>query len=315
MNPTIRSVKKIWDHAEHNALTDLLSFQGQFYCTFRESDCHVFGKDGIIRILVSEDGKAWNSHSIIEKKGVDLRDPKLSISPENQLMLLVEEVIYEKEKALSRHSSVSFHQKQNLWTTLQHICRPFDWLWRIEWHENKAWGVSYRPGKEKWRTWLFCSEDGLNWNEVIEWDIPGGANETTLRFLDDGTMVALVRRNFKTNGFAWIGTSTSPYKKWNWKETKHHIGGPDFIVLPDQKMWAAGRVVERNPYGWFQKTALFSMELDKIQPALLLPSGGIDCSYPGMVYHDQQLWVSYYSSHEEKTAIYLAKIDLPEKLA
>ena len=40
---------------------------------------------------------------------------------------------------------------------------------------------------------------------------------------------------------------------------------------------------------------------------LTLPSGG-DNSYPGMVWHDTLLWTSYYSSHEEKTSIYLAKI-------
>ncbi|MEJ7592590.1 MAG: hypothetical protein WKF77_13640 [Planctomycetaceae bacterium] len=42
---------------------------------------------------------------------------------------------------------------------------------------------------------------------------------------------------------------------------------------------------------------------------LELPSGG-DTSYAGMVLHDGLLWVSYYSSHEEKTCIYLAKVKL-----
>ena len=43
---------------------------------------------------------------------------------------------------------------------------------------------------------------------------------------------------------------------------------------------------------------------------LTLPSGG-DTSYPGLVWHDDQLWVSYYSSHEGKTSIYLARVKLP----
>jgi hypothetical protein len=45
-------------------------------------------------------------------------------------------------------------------------------------------------------------------------------------------------------------------------------------------------------------------------PQLTLPSGG-DNSYPGMVWHGGQLWLSYYSSHEGKSSIYLAKIKLP----
>ena len=44
-------------------------------------------------------------------------------------------------------------------------------------------------------------------------------------------------------------------------------------------------------------------------PALRLPSGG-DNSYPGFVWYKDRLWTSYYSSHEGKTSVYLAKIAL-----
>jgi hypothetical protein len=40
-----------------------------------------------------------------------------------------------------------------------------------------------------------------------------------------------------------------------------------------------------------------------------LPSGG-DTSYAGLVWHDGVLWVSYYSSHEGKSAVYLAKVNV-----
>ena len=45
----------------------------------------------------------------------------------------------------------------------------------------------------------------------------------------------------------------------------------------------------------------------KLTEALKLPSGG-DTSYAGLVWHDGLLWISYYSSHEGKTNIYLAKV-------
>ena len=35
---------------------------------------------------------------------------------------------------------------------------------------------------------------------------------------------------------------------------------------------------------------------------------GGDTSYPGLLWHDGVLWVSYYSSHEGKTSIYLARV-------
>jgi hypothetical protein len=49
------------------------------------------------------------------------------------------------------------------------------------------------------------------------------------------------------------------------------------------------------------------VEKNTIEPILSLPSGG-DTSYPGLVWHDNVLWVSYYSSHEGKANIYLAKV-------
>ena len=83
------------------------------------------------------------------------------------------------------------------------------------------------------------------------------------------------------------------------------IGGPNFILTPDGKMWAAGR-----KYGKQARTSLATMTGTSFQHVLELPSGG-DTSYPGMVLHDGLLWMSYYSSHEGgKTSIFLAKIKL-----
>jgi hypothetical protein len=55
--------------------------------------------------------------------------------------------------------------------------------------------------------------------------------------------------------------------------------------------------------------AWLDVENKKLTPILQLPSGG-DTSYPGLVWRDGFLWVSYYSSHEAKTSIYLAKVEI-----
>jgi hypothetical protein len=55
-------------------------------------------------------------------------------------------------------------------------------------------------------------------------------------------------------------------------------------------------------------TAFGRMTLDKLEPLLTLPSGG-DTSYAGIAdAGDGTLRVTYYSSHEGKTAIYLATV-------
>jgi hypothetical protein len=72
-------------------------------------------------------------------------------------------------------------------------------------------------------------------------------------------------------------------------------------------MWAAGR-----SYPGEIKTVLARFGRDGYEPVLALPSR-TDTSYPGMVWHDDLLWMSYYSSHERKTSIYLARIALPSR--
>jgi hypothetical protein len=37
-----------------------------------------------------------------------------------------------------------------------------------------------------------------------------------------------------------------------------------------------------------------------------------DTSYAGIVWSKGLLWMNYYSSHEDKTSIYLAKIHIPQ---
>jgi hypothetical protein len=115
--------------------------------------------------------------------------------------------------------------------------------------------------------------------------------------MPDDELIALTRPH-------WIGTSKPPYKDWSWTKMKENIGGPNFIRLPYGDLWAAGR-----RYGEKATTTLARLTRDSYQPMLTLPSGG-DNSYPGMVWHDGLLWMSYYSSHEGKTSIYLAKIKL-----
>jgi len=76
-------------------------------------------------------------------------------------------------------------------------------------------------------------------------------------------------------------------------------------VLPNGKLIASGREIKDKK----AETFVGNMTETSVTPDLILPSGG-DCSYPGMVWHDNVLWVTYYSSHEKNTSIYLAKISV-----
>jgi hypothetical protein len=106
---------------------------------------------------------------------------------------------------------------------------------------------------------------------------------------------------------ALLGASESPYTQWQWHDLKIYFGGPNFIQIPSGQWIAAGRILRDD--GPKTELALLNVEKKTLQPILQLPSGG-DTSYPGLVWHDDHLWISYYSSHEGKAKIYLAKVRL-----
>lgn len=299
-------VTKIWDKAEYNSFVDLFRFQDQWYCTFREGERHVYGEDGTIRVIRSDDGSGWKSTALLAEEGVDLRDPKISMTPDGRLMLVIGGSVYEGKTLVSRQPRVSFSSDGVNWSDLQPILEEGDWLWRVTWFGDMAYGVSYESAEKDWITKLFRSSDGVDYELVTILDVPDSPNETTLRFLPDGEMIALVRRE-SGNRHAWIGTSKKePYTEWAWADCGHQVGGPNFIILPDGRMWASGRA-----YGEETKTVLARFNRSSYEPVITLPSGG-DTSYPGLVWHEGRLWVAYYSSHEGKASIYLAKVSLPE---
>jgi len=315
--PQLVSAKKIWDGAPHNAFTDLTRFGDKWFCTFREADGHVRG-NGSIRVITSTDGERWESAALLSEEGIDLRDPKLSLTPDGRLMLVLGGSVYENKALKERQPRVTFSKDGRTWTAPQRVLEKGDWLWRVTWHKGGAYGISYcnasKPtSTNEWTITLVASDDGVAFRPVAALAVPGRPNEATVRFLTNNDCVALVRREGlapNPDQDAWIGLSRPPYKEWRWHSAGMQVGGPNFLVLPSGALVASGR--QNNAKPATAKTFVGPMTLESVKAELILPSGG-DCSYPGMVWHDGLLWVSYYSSHEGNTAIYLAKVRLPGK--
>ncbi len=313
----VGEVTKIWDAGKHNAFTDLIRFDGRWFCTFREADAHV-GGEGHLRVLSSPDGAKWESVAILTEKAVGLRDPKFSITPDGRLMIVAGGSVYEGKKYVGMQSRVAFSKDGKAWTSTKRVLAEGDWLWRATWHDGTCYGVAYNasprdtkdtketPKTDKtaprdWEIKLVVSTDGEKFDIITKLDVSGNPNETTVRFLPSGEMAALVRRE----GNGWVGTSKAPYKEWAWKELPISIGGPNFVFLPEGPTVAGVRLYGKVRTG----LCLLDVKDGKMEEALKLPSGG-DTSYAGLVWHDGILWVSYYSSHEGKSAIYLAKVKI-----
>lgn len=315
----ILSVKKIWDQGAHNAFTDLIRWHDRWWCTFREADAHV-GGDGLIRILTSVDGKTWESAAGITEHGVDLRDPKFSVMPDGRLMLNCGGSLYEGTTLKGKRSRVSFSSDGRTWTKPQPILPDGEWCWRVTWHDGVAYAAAYnskgpnnKPGPD-WTMTIYRGTDGINYELLKVLDVPEQPNETTLRFAPDGTMIALVRRE-RGDQLGWVGHAKAPYTEWKWQASDHRFGGENLILLPDGR-WIVGTRDYTgikpgvNDARGGARTILAELGADaRLTPLVTFPSNG-DTSYPGLVWHDGKLAVSYYSSHEGKTSIYFAEVKL-----
>ena len=305
-------MKKIWDQAPHNAFTDLTRWNEQFYCAFREGRGHV-STDGRIRVLCSKDADTWSSTGLISLDGYDLRDAHLSVTPDNRLMLLGGAAPRKKDgESAPTGSFVAFSKDGKDWSKPQIVSEPGRWLWCVTWRQGKAYGVSYSAGKGSPNLELLTSDDGITYKSLVPklYDV-GRPGEVTLRFDTADTCYALVRRDkLGDQPYSTIlGISRGNYTQWQWHDLGpefNAFGGPDFLQLPTGDWLAAGRMHQDGAH-----TALCYLDLasHKMTKLLKLPSGG-DTSYPGLVWHNDLLYLSYYSSHEGKTSIYLAKVKI-----
>ncbi len=294
--------RRIWDQAPHNAFTDLARFQNCWFCAFREGKTHL-SPDGALRVITSPDGGKWESAALITSPDSDLRDAKITVTPDGRLMLCGAEVRLVGSKRT--YQSLSWFSKDGrAWSEKRRIGDPDVWLWRVTWHKGKAYGIGYGCGKDS-SLRLYGSGDGKKFDALVDrLSVAGEPSETSLVF-DGDTAWCLLRRDGVSNS-GLLGVSQPPYTKWEWADLGVHIGGPHMLRLPDGRLVAAVRLYdggERTSLCWIEPQA------GRLSESVKLPSGG-DTSYAGLVLHNGLLWVSYYSSHEEKTAIYLAKVRL-----
>ena len=318
-------VSKIWDQAEHSAFTDLIRFNDAFYCSFREGASHVGGENsGKVRIITSKHGDTWESVALLDSEGIDLRDPKLSVTPTKQIMVIMAGAVFDEHGVIQELSPmVSFSDKSGKKFSLPEksvldpaITPSKDWIWRIAWHQGVGYGIDYQLKenakdrqllkKDAWLLYLMKTKDGKSFEKVSQLAVDDLPNESTIRFDKHGKMYVLIRREAGDKRGV-LATSDVPYTAWKYSKLDVRLGGPNFLFLNDERLVMGTRIYEPQTSTGILVTDLQGNVLKTIN----LPSGG-DTSYPGMVIYQEKLWVSYYSSHEDKSTIYLAEIPLNE---
>lgn len=300
-------VRKVWEESPHNAFTDLACHDGTWALVFREGAQHV-SPDGALRVLTSQDGRRWRSVARITMPHADLRDAKISRTPDGRWMLTGAAAWHPRSKN-SHQSFVWFSDDLQQWSDAFPVGDPDVWLWRITWHQGIAYGIGYGCGSDHFVR-LYRSEDGIHFTTLVDRLVEGSyPNESSIQF-DGQAAYCLLRRDEPPFG-ALVGKSLPPYTDWQWKDTGVRIGGPHWSKGSDGRWIAPVRLLDGQA-----RTSL--CVVDPVEGSLKevcpLPSGG-DTSYAGMVWQGERLWVSYYASHEGKAAIYVAEIEVEATVA
>lgn len=336
--PTLDALKCIWPaRGDMRArFTGMTFFQGRWYVTFRESgelkpDLGITEvKQGAIRVICSPDGERWESVAYFVTPGADRKDPHITVTPDGRLMLT--------SITVPAPTLVWFSADGRKWSEARPIVPDNENLWRIDWHRGTGYAINYNyiHATKKYQDLRFYrTKDGVNFEIVCPNMLPNGypdgggrsaaelqinAAEPSLVFLPDDTCYALVRRTDRDEDLGtkgMFGVSKPPYRQWDWKVVNQRFAAPHMIQLPDGRLVAGVRLYrdlpKTAPGGRRTGLAWVNPQTGRLDEFLTLPSGN-HTSYPGLVYKDGVLWVSYYSAHESKvydqTSIYLAKVRL-----
>lgn len=304
----LERLTRIWDRDPHSAFTDLLYWQNRFVCVFRTGKAHV-SPDGALQLMSSENGISWQPLSRITSDSADLRDPKLAIGPDGALLVYAAGALHTKQN----HTHVNYVWSSldgKTWQLPRTIGENDSWLWRVIRHETGFYGWGYGTGKSRFIQ-LFRSDQGIHFQSITPKMLQdkGYPNETAMVMEGDNAW-CLLRRDGKDQArMALLGTAAKPFTDWTWRELNVQIGGPSLLRLPGGQFVATVRLYSPKVH-----TVLCLLDIEKCQlkPLLDLPSSG-DSSYAGMVWHQQKLWISYYSSHEGKSSIYVAEVEIKQE--
>ena len=299
---------------EHNSNTDLIHWRGAFWLIHAAAPWHFASRSTRLRLLRSDDARAWTVVTEFRNAGEDIRDPKFAVIGDRLFLY---------------------------WLNNRQFPEPEPYLTQVTWSEDgRSWSPASGVGHDGWlfwrpkspdggRTWycpaywhkhgraaLFRSRDGLAWEKLgIVFD-GEAVDETDLEFLPDGRMILTSRAEGRRSwlmargwfgdnqGNTWIAVAPPPYESWTYARSYvTRLDGPRLFVYGGG-VFAVGRY-EPPAYKGFlfgtgsilnrKRTALFEVRPDGLTHLSDFPSAG-DTSYAGVAIVGEQLFTSYYTS-------------------
>jgi hypothetical protein len=296
-----KSVKKLVANGRHNAFTALVRWHDQYWLAFREAKEHN-SSDGDIVVMRSSDGESWTG-AMRQNVLPDDRDPQFLATPKRLFL-------YEPALDGSKLTSfVTFTEDGRVWSQPQPVYEPQFIFWKPLVHGDRYYATAHKKSEgakagEEREAHLITSTDGLRWERVSTIRAGKWESETTIHFPSDDRLLAFLRTKYSVPGS--VLESSAPFTAWTERPAGTHLSGHSVHTFRGVT-YLLSRTMDDS--GKKTGTMIYTLEGKKLVPYCALPSGG-DCSYAEAVEVGDEMLVSYYSSHEGATNIYLARVPL-----
>lgn len=316
----------------HNAFTDLYHNEkdGYLYCAYRKSYSHNIVPHGKIEIVRSKidrkDGENFELYHTIASGGDD-RDPKFFETDHYKFGVYFGTYIPRwsspqvsplQKYDLITHVSLKSTQG-NAWTNIYQWYRIGYWIWSVLKIKDYYASSSYHFGdgniEEAHSLNLLYSKDALSWeyDKLIFQEGIYPISEPALLY-HNNELYVLARIENKRTILLKIDSAGLISRHYLHDE----IHSPCVKII-NGEIFISGRLYENKK----SSVCLWRLHIDEKDKPLELITHFLsrgDCGYPGMVYHNDMLYISYYSQPQiiydlEKRSnipvesnIYLAKL-------
>lgn len=295
------AVRKLVANGKHNAFTALTRFQDTWLLAYREAPSHAYGEADIV-LLTSPDTEQWTEAQRFNFLPDD-RDPQF-LNTGKRLFLYD---LALQGPALT--TFVTYTDDGKTWSKQQPVYEPRFCVWKPIIHGDTFYATSHKKvegsaGGAAREVHLIRSTDGLKWEKVSTIRAGNWESETTLFFEKDQRLTAFLRTKYSVAGS--ILSAEAPYTEWTERKVGTHFSGHAIHTFRDVNYLLSRSM---DPSGKNQSLVIYTWADNQLTPYCQLPSGG-DCSYAEAVELGDQMLISYYSTHEGMTNIYLARVPL-----
>jgi len=201
------------------------------------------------------------------------------------------------------------------WSEPKAVYDPAFVVWKPVLHNGRVYSAAYTkgdPASGRGReARLIMSEDGLAWKTVSTISTGGSESESTLHFGPGGRATVFLRQK-RGSPQAQIFEAAPPYTEWKSRTASiSQFAGHSVHTFRDVTYFFTRTMdADTRKAG----TMIYIYAEGKMEPYCRLPAGG-DCAYAEAVEVGDHMLVSYYSSHEGATNVYLAEVPLKESSA